>query len=238
MNEYFQAFLRHAAAGAGVWLLNHGYATQSGAALVSGGILTAGMFVWSLFHKKGVNELKANQVPTGGNAAGQSTPGGLGPIISMLFLMGVLSLVLFTGCGHATLEAGGAYAPADTNGVATGEADYDLFVVDSAFSLAHDAAAATFNFERNNRAMLWKISPSIKHSLDQARASAKTVDLQYAVARSAYLANPIPANLGTLQQLLAKAQQLTTTAQAVIASQGSTGPPTVTPAPGTNAPAK
>src|ERR1051326_471756 len=159
------------------------------------------------------------------------------PKLKFSFLAGALlfctclSIALMPGCTSTRLEPGGAYAPVDTNGLASAEADFDLFAVDSAYSLAHDAAGAGFKFERDNRLGLWKVSPAIKHGLDEARAQVKVVNLNYAVARTAYLANPGPTNLATLQGILQKAQQITSAAQAVIANQGTpgTGPP-ATPA--------
>ena len=41
-------------------------------------------------------------------------------------------------------------------------------------------------------------------------------NLEYAKARAAYIANPVPANLTTLEAVLAKVQQLMETASAAL----------------------
>src|SRR5512146_615572 len=123
----------------------------------------------------------------------------------VLVLFAAIALV---GCGTTKLEPGGAYAPVDTNGVATVQADYDFYIVDSAFGLAYDDTQTVLNFERTNRQMLWTSSPNITRSLDVVRGQSKDLKMRYALARVAYEANPVPANLSTLQSCLAKAQQL------------------------------
>lgn len=144
----------------------------------------------------------------------------VGAIVPVLLLASALA---FSGCGHATLEQGGAYAPATTNAAgvvtATVAPDYAFFIADSAFDLAVSALDATFTFERVNRAMLWQISPQIKHGLDQVRPEAVALKVDYARARAVYIANPVPANLTTLQAALAKAQQLSATAAALLPAQ-------------------
>lgn len=101
--------------------------------------------------------------------------------------------------------------------------DYAFFIVDSAFDLAVSALDAAFTFERVNRAMLWKVSPDIKHGLDQVRPVAVQVKVDYAKARAAYMANPVPANLTILQQVLARAQQAAATAEAILPAGSSSG---------------
>lgn len=127
-------------------------------------------------------------------------------------LCAVLALSLGSGCGSTKLESGGAYAPAATNGDGTVSAtlapDLGFYVVDSAFELAYSTVDAAFAFERNNRAALWKLSPEVKHGLDAVRLQASLVRLKYAQARQAYTANPVPANLELLQQVLGEAQAL------------------------------
>lgn len=114
-----------------------------------------------------------------------------------------------TGC-HKTLEPGGAYAATNT------VADLPFYQIDSGFRAAYGTLDAAFKWERDNRLDLWKISPSIKHDLDAIRPTAAEVVQNYAVARTAYKANPTPAGLSQLSTILAKAQQLMQTAQAVI----------------------
>lgn len=131
------------------------------------------------------------------------------PLVALM--MAAVAMLALAGCGK-TLEPGGAYAPATTNAdgtlVATQKADMALFVADSSYKLAYDAVDAVFKFERNNRAQLATISPKIKLTLDQYRATAVDIDRRWALARQAYKANSIPANLSTLQDVLAEVQRL------------------------------
>lgn len=143
-------------------------------------------------------------------------------IITTSLLTTLFALALFTGCGTTKLEPGGAYAPVDTNGVASVAPDYEFYLVDSAFDLAVSALDTTFKFERENRALLWKVSPSIKHGLDAVRPAAVKAKQDYARARMVYKLHPVPANLNTLQEILTKAQQLAATAESLI-SQPQTG---------------
>ncbi len=130
----------------------------------------------------------------------------------------LLVLALCLGCQSSRLEIGGSYAPG-TNGVSTVKADMPLFVVDSAFDLAYSTIDATFKFERDNRLLLWKISPNIKHTLDVLRPQALKVAKEYLLVRAVYKNNPVPANLTALQSVLLKMQQLSVAAQAALPSK-------------------
>lgn len=136
----------------------------------------------------------------------------------VLFFLGVLSL--FTACGPARLEPGGIYAPGivATNGVVTPtqQPDPAFYYTDASFALAYSAVDAAFEFERNNRVMLFKVSPDIKHTLDKIRKEAVLARDKYLAARRIYLANPVPPNLTQLESALEKIQQLSTTATAVL----------------------
>jgi hypothetical protein len=96
----------------------------------------------------------------------------------------------------------------DTNGVAEVAPDYSFFIVDSGFDLAASTIDGVFKFERENRAALFKLSPAIKHDLDTLRPQVLSVEKDYLKARAAYMANPVPANVSTLQTILGKVQQL------------------------------
>lgn len=114
-----------------------------------------------------------------------------------------------TGC-KATLEEGGAYAP-------VGQApDKAFYAVDAAYDLAYGAMDGAFKFEQQNRQLLWQISPEIKHALDKVRPQALVVARQYTAARKAYLANPTPSGLSTLQTTLSRLQQLSAAATAAL----------------------
>jgi hypothetical protein len=142
-------------------------------------------------------------------------------LISGIFTLSIMCACIALTPGCATkLEQGGAYAPITTNAdgtvMATAQPDIGLFAADASFDLAVSALDTAFKFERDNRALLWKISPEIKHGMDAIRPKAVEVKLKYAVARSAYLANPIAPSLDTLQQVLAEAKALSAAAQAVL----------------------
>jgi hypothetical protein len=91
--------------------------------------------------------------------------------------------------------------------------------VDAAYSLARATINGVFQFERDNRAMLWKISPSIKKTLDGIRPQAVKADAEYHRARAVYMANPVPAGLDQLQTILARINQLSITAASVLPSK-------------------
>lgn len=132
-------------------------------------------------------------------------------LVTLLVLCSFIPLLagLSFAC-KKTLEPGGAYAATNT------VPDLTFYQVDAGFRAAYGTLDSAFNWERDNRADLWKISPKIKHDLDAIRPTAAEVVRNYAVARTAYKASPTPAGLSQLQTILAKAQQLMQTAQAVI----------------------
>lgn len=141
------------------------------------------------------------------------------------FVLFLILPVFLTGCAGHRLQPGGAYSAGsfttilDANGVtstvftATSAPDFAFFAVDSSYDLAYSTLDGVFKFERENRAILWKVSPNIKHALDEIRIQAIAVNSQYLRARETYKANPIPANLGVLQETLARVQALAATAQ-------------------------
>ncbi len=130
-------------------------------------------------------------------------------------VIGMVCILLMTfGC-KATLAPGGAYNSGSTNVVAV-KADMAFFVVDSAYDLAYATIDAAFKFEKDNRDMLWRQSRQIKQELDRMRPQAVVINGKYLTARAAYLANPLPENLTTLQAILAEIQKLSATATAVL----------------------
>lgn len=134
-------------------------------------------------------------------------------------LLSICLLVVITAC-KSTLEPGGAYNPVSTvGGVTNASPDMPLFLADSAYQLAYTALDAVFTTERNNRDLLWKVSPSIKHTLDSIRPNAVKANADYLAARAVYIANPTTASLSTVQNVLAKIQQLATAAQAALPKQ-------------------
>ena len=141
-------------------------------------------------------------------------------MIALLGLTALLAGPALTGCKSARLEPGGAYAPLTTNDdltvTPTQAPDLGLFVADQAFDLAVSTMGVAFKIERDNRMLLWRVSPEIKHGLDRVRPQAVEAKKRYALARTAYLANPIPGNLDTLNTVLAELKALSEAAQAAI----------------------
>ncbi len=143
--------------------------------------------------------------------------------IELMVLMAVTALVVampLTGCKTSRLEPGGAYSPVTTNAdgtlTFTQQPDVGLYAADAGFELAYAAIETAFKFERDNRVMLWKLSPQIKHGLDSIRPLAVQVKFKYAIARQAYLQSPIPANLDALNTVLAEVRSLSAAAAAAL----------------------
>ena len=131
-----------------------------------------------------------------------------------LLLPLLLTLALLNGCAlfsEKKFEAGGAYAATES-----AAAMPELYLTDTAYDATYAALKVVFDYEKANRATLWKMNPKIKHELDKLRDQVWLVTVDYARARTAYIANPIPANLGTAKTALAKLGQLNTAALAVI----------------------
>lgn len=135
--------------------------------------------------------------------------------LSLWLLCGFLS-VGFIGCmTPERFEAGGAYAAS-----ATQAAQPELYAIDASFDMAYSALDATFKYERDNRKLLWQLSPSIKKGLDKIRKEAGTVRDDYALARTIYLENPTPAGLDELRTQLGKLTNANKAALAVIETKG------------------
>ena len=130
-------------------------------------------------------------------------------------MLAAVALLLSSCVTSERLAPGGAYAAS-----ATQTAQPELFTVDASFDLAVAALDTVFKYERDNRAVLWKLSPDIKHGLDQLRVQAVLVKKDYAVGRQAYLASPSPINLSALQAALAKLQGANAAALAILQTKG------------------
>lgn len=143
-------------------------------------------------------------------------------ILSVLAIT-ALSVSLWTGC-KSTLEPGGAYAPVTTNaaGATVVSPDIGLYTADSAFIAAYSILDLAFKFERDNRAMLWKISPDIKHSIDKIRPGAETAVQAYKAARADYIQHPSPQGLDLMNSIIAKIQQVASAASAAITAATTT----------------
>lgn len=194
----------------GTWLAAHG-ASKAGSAINAedtiGVIMTLIGFIMS--HSIHSDSPPATKPPSGA-------------VTSVL----LLGLCLALGCSsqNARLEQGGSYAPAtfltDTNGaqvtLPTQAPDIGFYQVDSAFNLAYGTVQGAFKFERDNRAMLWKVSPKIKKALDPFRPQVWDAVVRYTKARAAYMAMPTPADLGGLQAILSEVQALTSAVVAAL----------------------
>jgi hypothetical protein len=134
----------------------------------------------------------------------------------VLGLAAALAVGLGAGCSSTKLEPGGAYAPVDISGNAIVKPDPAFYIVDAAYAVAYATVDGVFKFEADNRLFLWQVSPDFKHALDKLRPEALKVRDDYARCRLAYKANPVPANLTQLQAALAKVQQVTATAAALL----------------------
>lgn len=141
----------------------------------------------------------------------------------LTFAITALCLAPLTGCKSNKLAAGGAYAPANpvvtdgaTNWVATAAPDPVFYSTDLAFDFAYTLVDTAFTFEKNNRQLLWSLSPEIKQTLDKLRPQAAAVVNAYTAARKRYIANPTPAGLSQLTTLLSQIQNLSAAAQAAL----------------------
>lgn len=121
-------------------------------------------------------------------------------------------LVIGSACNKGTLQPGGAYNPNPS----IVEPDKAFYVADAAYKVAYTGITAIFDFERENRLLLWEISPDIKHKLDEIRPKAVEANETYLEARAVYKANPTPAGLTKLQTALSKLQQITSTVQTIV----------------------
>jgi hypothetical protein len=132
-----------------------------------------------------------------------------------LSLVGVA--IALSACKTPQLEPGGVYTTVTTNGVTVAvSGDVALFTVDTAFGFAYDALDAAFLFEKQNRDVLFKLSPKIKATLDNIRPDAVKARNDFFTIRAAYIAHPTPAGLTGLEAALGKMQQLLATANAAL----------------------
>jgi len=122
-----------------------------------------------------------------------------------------LSLLLGATCRQPNLEVGGAYAPTNAVGQVVYN-DLGLYLADASYQFAYEAVLAPLRFERDNRASIFAINPtiglSVKRAMDKVREQVWAVDVRWATARKAYRASPTPAGLTALQTILAEIQRL------------------------------
>jgi hypothetical protein len=127
------------------------------------------------------------------------------------------AITVLPGCaGTPRLEKGGAYAPVGEDGQTFIAPDVGFAIAEMGFKVTHLAIKLAFDLEFNNRVVFWNISPEIKKTLDKLRPVVNQAIIEYDLARTAYMANPTPAGLSTLQTVLSKLKQLSLTAEAVI----------------------
>ena len=128
-------------------------------------------------------------------------------------LFAILALAVTVGCAH-TLAPGGAYNPTGAT------PNNPLYVADGLYKIAFTAVDGVFAFEAANRELLAKLSPKITPAIDQAKTVAKDIDHRWAAARAAYIANPGPDTLKSVNDIVAEFQALERTATAAIAAKG------------------
>lgn len=143
-------------------------------------------------------------------------------LLSILAVV-ALSVGLWTGC-KTTLEPGGAYSPVTTNvaGVVINSPDIGLYTTDSAFAASYSILDLAFRFERDNREMLWKISPGIKHTIDKIRPGAETSVQAYKAARADYIKHPSPQGLDLMNSIIIEVQRVASAASAAITAATAT----------------
>lgn len=137
------------------------------------------------------------------------------PVVPLwIFLLPLAAGLLLgaAGCKTPRLEPGGAYAPTNEVGTVIYN-DVGLAVADAAYKFTYETTLSVFRFERDHRAELWALSPKVKQELDRLRPQVVDVNKRWALARSAYKANPTPAGLSTLQTILSELQRLLPAAQ-------------------------
>jgi hypothetical protein len=140
------------------------------------------------------------------------------PLMLFLACAGALAV---SGCA-SSLAPGGAYDPVTVSTNTTGTVstndvpDMQLYVADNAYKVAYDIVDGVLLWEYNNRASLSQSWPQLKPALDQIRPTVYQIELRWATARLAYLQNPTPANLNTLQGVLKELQNLAPVFQGMI----------------------
>lgn len=142
-------------------------------------------------------------------------------LISALLAIGLIAC-------RSTLEKGGAYAPGVfvvttnesgtlvTNFVASAAPNKAFFVADATYDLAYSVIDTAFAFERKHRDVLWRMSPTIKKTLDDIRPKAWDLHVKWAKAREAYMLNPTPDGLSNIQRILSEVQNLSMAVRAVL----------------------
>lgn len=140
-------------------------------------------------------------------------------ILSSLILVAALC-VCTSGCKTPHAAPGGVYAPTNQVGAVIYD-DTALALADASYKFTYESALTVFRFERDHRAEIAALSPSVgldvKHGLDQARATTWEIDQRWAKARQAYKLSPTPAGLSTLQTILAEIQRLLPVVQTQLA---------------------
>ncbi len=139
------------------------------------------------------------------------TAGGVGGAAA-LFVVGLLTLGMaggMTGCA-TSLQTGGVY-----------QGDLALYRTDMAVKTAYDALNAFESWEYANRAVLFAKNPKIKAEADTIRVNAPRWFESEATLRAAYVANPTPGNLTSLQAVLSEIQAALTVASQYLSTSTS-----------------
>jgi hypothetical protein len=140
-------------------------------------------------------------------------------VVITITLAAMLCLLasLFAGCKTQKLEPGGVYAPTNTLGQLVLN-DRALALADASYKFAYETVLGVFKFEKENRAQIAAMSPTlgatIKEALDNGRTKVWEIDQRWALARKAYRANPTAAGMTTIQTVLAEIERIVPVIQA------------------------
>jgi len=135
-------------------------------------------------------------------------------VFVLFYSLALLLVALAPGCQTGRrLEPGGAYAP-----VISGVTNYDalLFLADSTYDLSYNTVLTVCAIEKKNRAVLRQQFPTLKGELDHIRDQVWEIDGRWALARRAYLANPVPENLDTLNRIVSELQRAAAISETLI----------------------
>lgn len=158
---------------AGAALVTKGVISDTGLESVIGGLITIIGIVWSHYD----NSAPTDKPPSSGSSGAAS-------LIVLCAILGVFGAGL-TGC--ASMDASGPY-----------KGDKALYVADLTITTSYTVLEKFVTFEYQNREALAG-QPAIKAMADKIRINAPTWFQNAEIARDAYAAHPVSANLTALQ---------------------------------------
>ena len=132
-----------------------------------------------------------------------------------IYGIGLVIGLIGLGCNTAKLQEGGVYAPTNAVGQVIYN-DLGLALADATYKLTYTAILDIFKFERDNRKIIWDLSPEVKKSLDIARPQVVAINRRWAASRKVYRQNPTPSGLNDLQLIMAEINRILPVVQANI----------------------